>query len=208
MLAIRASQQRNFLATLLLSQGVPMIAHGDELGRTQQGNNNTYAQDSEISWMHWDDADEGLIEFTAAVAALRAEHPTFRRIRFFNGRPVTRDAGEPLPDIEWLGPDGAPMTDDDWDADFVKAATAFLNGQGIRGRDARGNRMTDANVLLLFNASEVDVNFSLPPAEYAASWTVEVDTADIGAETLGRNLESGAGLTLTSRSMMVLVAAS
>ncbi|NYF09085.1 glycogen operon protein [Leifsonia sp. AK011] len=207
-LAIRARQQRNFLATLLLSQGVPMIAHGDELGRTQQGNNNTYAQDSEISWIHWDDADEGLVEFTAAVTKLRAEHPTFRRIRFFNGRPVTRGAGEPLPDIEWLGPDGAPMTDDDWDADFVKAATAFLNGQGIRGRDARGRRVTDANVLLLFNASEVDVNFTLPPSEYAESWTVAVDTADIPAENLGRKLDASAGLTLTSRSMLVLLAAS
>jgi len=205
-LAIRARQQRNFLATLLLSQGVPMIAHGDELGRTQQGNNNTYAQDSEISWIHWDDADQGLIEFTAAVAKLRAEHPTFRRIRFFNGRPVTRGAGEPLPDIEWLTPDGVPMSDEDWDADFVKAATAFLNGQGIRGRDARGRRVTDGNVLFLFNASEVDVNFSLPAAEYAASWTVEVDTADIAAEGLGRTLDAGSGLTLTSRSMMVLLA--
>ncbi len=205
-LAIRGRQQRNFLATLLLSQGVPMIAHGDELGRTQQGNNNTYAQDSEISWIHWDDADEGLVEFTAAVAKLRAEHPTFRRIRFFNGRPVTRGAGEPLPDLEWLSPDGSAMTDDDWDADFVKAATAFLNGQGIRGRDARGQRVTDANVLLLFNASEVDVNFTLPPAEYGASWSVAIDTADLAGSNSGSTLEAEAGLTLTSRSMMVLVA--
>jgi len=185
---------------------VPMIAHGDELGRTQQGNNNTYALDSEISWIHWDDADEGLVEFTAAVAKLRAEHPTFRRIRFFNGRPVTRGAGEPLPDLEWLSPDGSAMTDDDWDADFVKAATAFLNGQGIRGRDARGQRVTDANVLLLFNASEVDVNFTLPPAEYGASWSVAIDTADLAGSNSGSTLEAEAGLTLTSRSMMVLVA--
>ena len=99
---LRFRQQRNFLATLLLSQGVPMILHGDELGRTQEGNNNTYAQDSELSWVHWDRADTPLIEFTAAVARLRKQHPTFRRARFFDGRPVRQEEGEPLPDIVWL----------------------------------------------------------------------------------------------------------
>ncbi|MDH6182121.1 isoamylase [Microbacteriaceae bacterium SG_E_30_P1] len=202
-LAIRARQQRNFLATLLLSQGVPMIAHGDELGRTQLGNNNTYAQDSELTWIHWDDADQGLIEFTAAVAALRDEHPTFRRIRFFNGRPVTRGVGEPLPDIEWLAPDGNAMSEEDWDADFVKAATAFLNGQGIRGRDARGRRITDDNVLLLFNAAEVDVDFTLPGEEYGGRWSVAVDTS--GAAPA--ELRAGETLSVMSRSLLVLVAA-
>src|SRR5690349_22581927 len=107
--ALRASQQRNFLATLLLSQGVPMLAHGDELGRTQQGNNNVYCQDNELSWIDWASADNPLVEFTAAVTRLRAEHPTFRRSRFFDGRPVRRGEGQPLPDIEWLGTEGAPM---------------------------------------------------------------------------------------------------
>ena len=207
-LAIRARQQRNFLATLLLSQGVPMIAHGDELGRTQQGNNNTYAQDSELSWIHWDDVDEGLVEFTSRLSALRAEHPTFRRVRFFNGRPVARGEGEPLPDIEWLSTEGVAMSDADWDADFIKAAMAFLNGQGIRGRDAKGRPVTDANVLLLFNASESDLDVSIPSAEYAPSWTVEIDTADLAAERSGRTVGAGESLSLTSRSMMVLVAAS
>src|SRR5690606_30846374 len=109
-LALRAGQQRNLLETPLVSPGAPMLAHGEELGRTQQGNTNTYAQDSELSWIHWDDADRDLVEFTAALTRLRAEHPTFRRVRFFNGRPVTRGAGEPLPDIEWLTPEGEPMS--------------------------------------------------------------------------------------------------
>ena len=201
-LAIRGRQQRNFLATLLLSQGVPMIAHGDELGRTQQGNNNTYAQDSEISWIHWDDADHDLIDFTAMLTKLRAEHPTFRRVRFFNGRPVRRGAGEPLPDIEWLTPEGAPMTDEDWDTDFVKSAGAFLNGQGIRGRDARGRRVTDRNVLLYFNASENGVEFSIPAPEYGTNWSVEVDTAG----TLTGTQDAGGSVIVGPRAMVVLVA--
>jgi isoamylase len=200
---LRARQKRNFLATLLLSQGVPMIAHGDELGRTQQGNNNTYAQDSELSWIHWEEADHDLIEFTAGLTRLRAKHPTFRRVRFFNGRPVTRGAGEPLPDIEWLNTEAAPMTDEDWDTDFVKAAGVFLNGQGIRGRDARGNRITDDNVLLYFNASENEVDFQLPPEEYGAKWEVVVDTA---AGASDEHVPAGSPLHVVGRSMVVLVA--
>jgi glycogen operon protein len=200
---LRGRQQRNFLATLLLSQGVPMISHGDELGRSQSGNNNTYAQDSELSWIHWDDADHDLIQFTAGLTRLRAKHPTFRRVRFFNGRPVTRGAGEPLPDIEWLTPGAEPMTTDDWDTDFVKAAGVFLNGQGIRGRDARGGRITDANVLLYFNASENDVDFALPQEEYGARWEIVVDTA---AGASDEHVPAGSPLHVVSRSMVVLVA--
>jgi len=201
--ALRARQQRNFLATLLLSQGVPMIAHGDELGRTQHGNNNTYAQDSELSWIHWDEADRDLIEFTAGLTKLRAEHPTFRRVRFFNGRPVTRGAGEPLPDIEWLSTDALPMTEDDWDTDFIKAAGVFLNGNGIRGRDARGERITDDNVLLYFNASETDVDFTLPPEEYGSKWFIAADTA---AGQSDEHRPAGSPITLIARSMMLLIA--
>jgi isoamylase len=203
--ALRARQQRNFLATLMLSQGVPMIAHGDELGRTQFGNNNTYAQDNELSWVHWDRADHQLIDFVAGLAKLRREHPTFRRRRFFNGRPVAvRGAGEPLPDIEWLGTDAAPMTVEDWDTDFVKAAGVFLNGQGIRGRGSHGERITDDNVLLYFNASEEAVEFTLPSDEYGASWFIAVDTA-AGASDEHRPANSP--ITVVSRSMMLLVAA-
>ena len=201
--ALRRRQQRNFLATLLLSQGVPMIAHGDELGRSQSGNNNTYAQDSELSWVHWDDADHELIAFTAGLTRLRAKHPTFRRVRFFNGRPATRGAGEPLPDIEWLTTEATPMTTDDWDTDFIKAAGVFLNGQGIRGRDARGQRITDDNVLIYFNASENDLDFQLPAEEYGAKWEIVVDTA---AGASDEHIPAGSPIHVPSRSMMALVA--
>ncbi|MGV8880551.1 MAG: glycogen debranching protein GlgX [Rhodoglobus sp.] len=201
-LALRARQKRNFLATLMLSQGVPMIAHGDELGRTQLGNNNVYAQDSEISWVDWDAADHDLIDFTARLARLRADHPTFRRVRFFNGRPVPRKGEDPLPDLVWLSPDSSGMTEDDWDTKFVKAAAVFLNGYGIRGRDSRGKRFTDVNVLLMFNASDTDVDFVLPPEEYGTKWKVEIST---GYEPKSSTAEPGESFALQSHSMSVLV---
>ncbi|CAG7843945.1 Glycogen operon protein GlgX [Pseudoclavibacter triregionum] len=200
--AMRARQQRNFLATLLLSQGVPMLLHGDELGRTQFGNNNTYAQDSEISWLDWKHADEPLIEFTRAVAKLRAEHPTFRRRRFFNGRVVERAEGSALPDIVWLSTDGTQMSSEDWNAAFVKSMGMFLNGEGIRGRDDRGEPITDKDFLLYFNASESIVEATLPTAEIERTWEVVIDTA--GHSTGLDPLHSGAVLELQPRSLVVL----
>ena len=175
-LALRARQVRNFLATLLLSQGVPMIAHGDEMGRTQRGNNNVYAQDSELSWVNWGESDESLIEFTASVARLRRHHPTFRRRRFFDGRPVARSEGEPLPDIVWMNPSGSEMTPQDWGSGFGRSIGVFLNGNGIRGMDRRGGRVVDDSFLLLFNAHDQDLDFTLPSEEYAPAWRVVVDT--------------------------------
>ncbi|MCU1635492.1 MAG: glycogen debranching protein [Cryobacterium sp.] len=199
---LRARQHRNFLATLLLSQGVPMILHGDELGRTQQGNNNTYAQDSEISWIHWEDADYPLIEFTAAVARLRKEHPTFRRSRFFDGRPARRGEGEPLPDIVWLNSDGAAMQPEDWDQQHARAVGVFLNGHGIREVDSRGRPVTDVNFLIYFSAEHEDVEITLPPEEYSEAWEIVVDTAGEGADAVPR--PAGAKQTVASRSLVVL----
>jgi len=198
----RARQQRNFITTLLLSQGVPMLLHGDELGRTQQGNNNVYGQDSEIAWVHWDEADLSLVEFVAAVARLRKEHPTFRRSRFFDGRPVRRGEGEPLPDIAWLTTDGDAMAPEDWETPLARAVGIFLNGNGIRGRDARGERVTDRNFLVLFNANGEDVEFVLPPDEYSENWEVVVDTAGISVST--DPVAAGATITAHSRSTLVL----
>jgi isoamylase len=200
-LRLRQRQQRNLLATLLLSQGVPMLAHGDELGRTQAGNNNVYAQDSELSWVHWDDADQRLIEFTAAVARLRREHPTFRRARFFDGRPVHRGAGEPLPDIVWLRPDGTAMDPEDWEADFARSIGLFLNGNGIAGRDARGHRIVDAGFVIYFNAHEDAVEFTVPPPEYSLIWDIVVDTSGERADSAMR---AGERLSVTGRSLLVL----
>jgi isoamylase len=201
-LTLRGRQQRNFLATLLLSQGVPMILHGDELGRTQNGNNNTYAQDSEISWMHWDRADEPLIEFTAAITRLRKEHPIFRRSRFFDGRPVEREEGAPVPDIMWLRPDGSEMSPADWDAATVRSVGMFLNGKGIRQRDARGIEMTDDDFLIYFNAEPKDVHFVLPSKSIEASWDVVVDTAGNAADSGIK--EAGAPINVVARSLIVL----
>lgn len=200
--ALRARQHRNFLATMLLSQGVPMILHGDELGRSQQGNNNTYAQDNELSWIHWDEADQPLVEFTAAVSRLRKEHSTFRRSRFFDGYPGQRVDGAPLADIVWLNSDGAEMRQQDWDENRARTVGMFLNGDGIRERDVRGEPVIDVNFLLLFNADPEDVRFTLPSEEYARAWEIVVDTAGAGADSEPR--PAGETLTLPSRSLHVL----
>ncbi|MGO4691097.1 glycogen debranching protein GlgX [Glaciibacter sp. 2TAF33] len=200
--SLRSRQQRNFIATLLLSQGVPMILHGDELGRTQNGNNNTYAQDSAISWIHWDESDHPLVEFAAAVSRLRHEHPTFRRSRFFDGRPVRRGEGEPLPDIVWLTTDGEEMQPEDWDEQRTLSLGVFLNGHGIRERDPRGQDVTDVNFLIYFNAGADDVEFSLPSEEYSPAWEIVVDTAGEGADSEPR--PAGALHTVYGRSLVVL----
>lgn len=201
-LGLRARQQRNFIATLLLSQGVPMMLHGDELGRTQHGNNNTYAQDSELSWMHWDDADQPLIEFTAAVAKLRREHPMFRRSRFFDGRPVRRGETEPLPDLVWLGTHGEAMQPEDWDKKLARTVGVFFNGNGIRERDARGQRVTDVNFLIYFNADEADVEFTLPSEEFSPQWEIVIDTAGEGVDDVPR--PAGAQQPVAARSLVVM----
>jgi isoamylase len=203
-LALRARAQRNFITTLLLSQGVPMLLHGDEMGRTQQGNNNTYAQDSELSWMHWDKMDRPLVEFTAAVSRLRAAHPTFRRKRFFTGTTVRALEGEAerLNDIVWLHPDGRPMEQKDWAAKDAKALGMYLNGQGIAGLDATGNRIVDDHFLLYFNGGHEDVTVVIPPDEYAPAWDEVIDTA--GAGLAEEAHQPGAKVTLYARSVLVL----
>jgi glycogen operon protein len=192
------------IATLLLSQGVPMLLHGDEMSRTQDGNNNTYAQDSEISWVHWDRADKPLIEFTSAVANLRKSHPTFRRKRFFTGSTVrTGDpvsGGERLNDIVWLALNGQPMEDRDW-ANGSQAIGMYLNGDGIAGKDARGQTITDDHFLLYFNA-DGDAEVTLPTDEYAAAWDVVIDTG--GSADDARTYEAGATFPLGTRSLVVL----
>ncbi|MEO9322064.1 glycogen debranching protein GlgX [Nocardioides sp. C4-1] len=201
-LALRSRAQRNLLATLLLSQGVPMILHGDEWGRTQHGNNNTYAQDSEIAWMDWVDVDQPLMEFTAALVRLRRDHPTFRRKRFFTGSEVR--IGEPgedrLNDIVWLHLDGRPMDDGDWDGGS-QAIGMYLNGNGIAGKDARGATITDDHFLLYFNA-DGPADLTLPPEEYAASWDVIVNTG--GSADASSVCAAGSTFHLESTSVLVL----
>ncbi|MBS3179671.1 MULTISPECIES: glycogen debranching protein GlgX [unclassified Pseudoclavibacter] len=200
--AMRARQQRNIIATMLLSQGVPMLLHGDELGRTQLGNNNTYAQDSELSWVHWENADEPLVEFTRAVAQLRADHPTFRRRRFFNGRVEKRAEGSALPDIVWLSTDGTQMASEDWNAEFVKSMGMFLNGNAIAGRDERGEEITDVSFMVYFNASETVVEATIPSVEITSHWDIVIDTSGMHTDLEG--IEPGATIPLEPRSLVVL----
>ncbi|QYF89515.1 glycogen debranching protein GlgX [Arthrobacter sp. PAMC25284] len=201
-LTLRARQQRNFIATLLLSQGVPMLLHGDELGRTQQGNNNTYCQDSELSWVHWDAMDQPLVEFTAFVNKIRHDHPIFRRSRFFDGRPVRRGEGEKLPDIVWLNTDGQEMLPEDWDSGFGRTIGVFYNGHGIQEQDSRGRRITDDSFLLAFNAHDDNVDFVIPADEYSPLWEILVDTAD---QTYAHEqLKAGSVLKLAAKSLVVL----
>jgi glycogen operon protein len=196
--ALRARDQRNLLVTLLLSQGVPMLLHGDELGRTQQGNNNGYAQDSEISWVHWDKADRTLVDFTSALISLRRQHPTFRRKGFFTGQAV--HTGERLDDIVWLHPDGRPMEDDDWHGDSL-ALGMYLNGHGISGRDERGQPITDDHFLLFFNVGD-RVELALPPAEFSPAWNVIVNTGGVVDEE--QALPAGTRFVVEERSTVVL----
>jgi glycogen operon protein len=196
----RAKSQRNFLATLLLSQGVPMILHGDELGRTQDGNNNTYAQDGPISWVHWDQVDQPLVEFTAAVAKLRHRHPTFRRRRFFTGDDVRTKDGGRLNDIVWLHLDGHAMEETDWSGG-AQALGMYLNGDGIAGTDARGRPIADDHFLLYFNA-DGPATVTLPPEEFSAAWDVVIDTG--GDVTTTTTLEAGSTFDITSRAVVVL----
>ncbi len=201
-LTLRARQQRNFLATLLLSQGVPMILHGDELGRTQGGNNNGYAQDNETTWVDWEHVDLPLVEFTSALARLRRDHPTFRRSRFFNGRPIRREEGAPVPDIAWLRPDGTEMQPEDWDSGFGRAIGVFLNGNGIRERDRRGEPITDRHFFVLFNGGDEPIDFTIPVAQYSPRWDVVVDTAGHLADSGPRS--GGDVIALDARSLVVL----
>ncbi|WP_142111230.1 glycogen debranching protein GlgX [Rarobacter incanus] len=173
---LRWRQMRNFLLTLMVSQGVPMIVHGDELGRTQGGNNNTYCQDNPISWIDWDlsEAEKVHLEFTRAIVKLRRTHPVLHRRRFFAG---DQDPADGLPgDIAWLMPDGEQMHDESWRDGYARAMAVFLNGSAITETDARGQRIVDDSFLVMFNAHTEPVSFTVPNSTYGHAWTVKAST--------------------------------
>jgi isoamylase len=217
-LALRARQQRNFLATLLLSQGVPMLLAGDEFGRSQHGNNNAYCQDNELSWVQWpfselqpgtlgsaeaDGPAAALAAFTRQLLRLRAEHPAFRRRRFFTG-PVGLGSGEHLGDIAWLRPDSSTMGAADWDAGFAKSLTVFLNGDAISEPGPRGEPIVDDSFLLMFNAAEHDLEFTVPSSEYGEYWITELDTGDPRPDADPPPVKAGEVISLPHRSLRVL----
>ncbi|MFV0458382.1 MAG: glycogen debranching protein GlgX [Actinomycetales bacterium] len=202
-LALRARQQRNLMTTLLLSQGVPMIAHGDEISRSQSGNNNVYCQDNEISWMDWDLGDEqvSMLRFTQKMVALRQKHPVFRRRRFFKGR-ADHGGETDLGDIAWFTIRGEHMTEQDWTNGLARSMAVFLNGDAIPEPDPFGQRVVDDSFYFLLNAYYEPLDFVMPPAEYGAEWTVVIDTATDDAEALV--IPAGDSITVQPRATVVL----
>jgi isoamylase len=174
---LRERQKRNLLVTLVLSQGVPMFLGGDEIGRTQGGNNNAYCQDNPISWFNWGLRDENLtlLRFTRHLMAFRQNHPIFRRRKWFVGRSIY---GTGLADIGWFRPDGSEMTQEQWSDGLAKSLAVFLNGDAIPDPGPHGERIVDDSFMLLFNAAHQQVTFTLPPESWAAEWTAVIDTTD------------------------------
>ncbi len=203
-LELRARQQRNFLATILLSQGVPMLLGGDELGRTQGGNNNGYCQDNEVSWYDWAKADEGLLQFTRWLIQFRKDHEVFRRRRWFQGRPIR---GKGLVDIAWFRTDGEEMSDDDWHGSATTLGM-FLNGEALSSPDARGEQVFDDSFIVLFNAHFEAVRFVLPPL-WGEHWEVVLDTSDALPSELVADAnawvhKAGQPVPVTARSLVLL----
>ncbi|WP_300337696.1 glycogen debranching protein GlgX [Accumulibacter sp.] len=201
---LRVRQKRNLLATLLFSQGVPMLLAGDEMGRTQGGNNNAYCQDNEISWVSWDlsESDSDFLAFVQRVVALRREHPLFRRRNFFEGRAVK---GSTTKDIHWLKPDGSEMTEREWAHEFARCLGVYLDGQAMAENDRRGQPVHDDNFLLLFNSHHESIEFRLPELPAGDDWHGVLDTH--GDNGLGpeRSFQGGDSYPLESRSLALLI---
>jgi len=192
--ALRERQKRNFLTTLLLSQGVPMLLAGDEMGHTQRGNNNAYCQDNDISWVDWEHADESLIAYVSALIKLRSDHPAFRRRRFIDGEAIA-----------WFTPAGEQMTGEDWDAGFAKSLAVYLNGDAITEQGRHGEPIKDDSFLLLINGSEIDLEFTVVPAEYGERWNKVLDTtARYFSDHDTPPVKPGEKVAVTSRSLQLL----
>jgi glycogen operon protein len=200
-LALRRRQQRNFFATLLLSQGVPMIVAGDELGRTQQGNNNCYCQDNELSWVHWEAIDNDLLQFTRQLIALRKSHPAFCRRRWFQGQPIK---GIGLEDIAWFLPDGSEMSDEHWSHDFAKSMAVFFNGKGLHASGPKGEQIVDDSFYIIFNAHYEPLDYKLPPEKYGRTWQKLVDTKEKNIASREDALQCESIIKVDARSVVVL----
>jgi isoamylase len=201
--ALRARQKRNMIATLAFSQGVPMILHGDEIGRTQRGNNNPYCQDNEISWVNWSTTSEKqrLMKFFERVLKLRREHALFRRGSFFRGRTMN---GSRLKDIVWLSPEGREMTEAEWREANARSLGVYLSGEGLTESDDRGRAVADASFLLLFNSSDADVRFLLPAFVPGSRWAIVLDTAFQDGLVSGGMIDAGHVYPLYGRSLALL----
>ncbi len=199
--ALRARQKRNFIATVFLSQGVPMLSHGDEMGRTQRGNNNGYCQDSELAWMSWPGEDD-LTGFIRKVSQLRGDHPVFRRRRFFEGRGYGGELNGQR-DIAWLTPAAEEMDDSDWNIGYARAVTVFLNGDAITEPDMRGQKVRDDSFLVLFNAHSESIVFRIPDESFGERWEVALCTASDSVENR-EPVKAGDEIEVVDRGLLVL----
>jgi isoamylase len=205
-LALRARQTRNFLTTLFLSQGVPMLLGGDEIGRTQRGNNNGYCQDNEISWYDWANADQQLLHFTRRLIRLRHQHPVFCRRRWFQGRPIH---GTAVSDIAWFTPAANEMSEEDWTAGFAKSLGVFLNGRAIPTPNERGEQIYDESFYVMFNAAHEALEFTVPAEKWGTRWRVMIDTAEavdhLSEDDGGPVYEPGNAVIVKAWSMVLLL---
>jgi glycogen operon protein len=201
-LALRERQQRNFLATLFLSQGVPMLLGGDEMGRTQRGNNNAYCQDNELSWIDWSARDRNLalLIYTRRLIHLRRGHPVLRRRRWFQGRALH---GSGVSDIAWFNPNGSEMTDEQWGVGSAKSLAVFLNGEEIPTRGPRGERIVDDSLLVLFNAHSEALAFTVPEARWGQRWDLLLDTNAPETPEATRQYGAGEEVIVEGRSVVV-----
>lgn len=199
--ALRSLQKRNMLTTLFLSQGVPMLLAGDELGRTQQGNNNAYCQDNELSWIDWEHRDPALLAFTQKLIHFRKRHPVFRRRGWFKGQPIK---GAGVEDIAWFMPDGQEMTETAWNEGFAKSLGIFLNGKGIHTAGLKGGEVIDNSFYLALNAYDQALDFLLPPQQYGQRWTVVLDTYESFIGDNGATFHHGDTVKINGRSVLLL----
>lgn len=199
-LKLRNRQQRNFLATLFLSQGVPMLVAGDEMGRTQNGNNNAYCQDNELSWINWAGIDKELQAFTHRLIHFTSSHPVFQHKGWFIGKKIRNASAE---DIAWFQPSGNAMTEEDWNNGFAKSMGLYLNGAHFKSPGPKGERIIDDNMYIIFNAHHEQLSFKLPPKEYGENWMLALNTADDHAKE--KKLRSEEMIEATGRSIIVLI---
>jgi len=200
-LSLRSRQKRNFLATLFLSQGVPMLLGGDEIGRSQQGNNNAYCQDNEITWYDWNAMDKDLLEFTKRLIEFRARHPVFRRRRWFQGKAIH---GGDIHDIGWFTADGKEMGEEHWGEGFAKSVGVFLNGEAIPTPNARGEKIVDDSFYILFNAHYEPLSFTLPDSKWGQKWIKVFATDEPRFSEEEQDVEAGSEVIVESRSVVLL----
>ncbi|RAW00926.1 glycogen debranching protein GlgX [Pseudochryseolinea flava] len=198
---LRYQQKCNMLTTLFLSQGVPMLVAGDELGRTQQGNNNAYCQDNEISWIHWDNADQTLLQFTKDLIHFRKKHPAFCRRRWFQGQPIK---GIGIEDIAWFLPDGSEMTDEHWKNDLAKSLAVYMNGRGLHSVGPKGEPIIDDSFYVIFNAWHKGLQYKLPETKYGKEWTIVLDTSEGSFKKHKKVYHAGEMIRVKGRSITLL----